>query len=154
MAGKKEGSKMTDKTEAPSKKKEKAGDEVAEQEFMRFVEKMDLDIEPEMLNDEDKAALILNRRRFMRAIKAGSLVVDEDGIPTFTPVKSENKNPITFYEPTGASLMAMDRKKEGADVGKMFAIMSDFTKQNQAVFAGLLTSDLNVCMAISTLYLG
>lgn len=146
---------MNDKIETPPEAtKEKTGDEVAEQEFARFVDKMDLDVDDSMLNEEDKGALITNRRRFIRAIKKGALVVDEDGVPTFTPVKSENKNPITFFEPTGASLMAMDRKKEGADVGKMFAIMADFTKQNQAVFASLLTSDLNVCMAISTLYLG
>ena len=143
-----------DLSSSEDKEKSKTGDDVAEAEFNRFVDKMDLDVDDTMLNDEVKAALVLNRRRFLRAIKAGSLVVDEDGVPTFTPVKSENKNPIIFHEPTGASLMAMDRKKEGADVGKMFAIMSDFTKQNQNVFAGLLTSDLNVCTAIATLYLG
>ena len=122
---------MAEKADKPEAKKPKAGSEVAEEEFLRFVDMMNLDIDDTMLNDEDKAGLSLNRRRFLRAVEAGSLVVDAEGIPTFTPVKSKLRDPIVFYEPTGASLMEMDRKKEGADIGKMFAIMADFTKQNQ-----------------------
>ena len=135
-------------------KSTKIGREVAEQEFQRFVDLMNLDVEESYLNDEDKAGLATNRHRFIRAVEAGSLVVDESGIPIFTPQKSDHCDPITFYEPTGASLMSMDRKKEGADVGKMFTIMADFTKTDQGRFAGLKIADLNVCMAISMLYLG
>lgn len=140
--------------DAKTPEKKKTGTDVAEVEFQRFVDYMNLDVEDSYLNDEDKAGLATNRHRFIRAVEAGSLVVDEDGIPTYTPQKSDDVTPIVFYEPTGASLMAMDRKKEGADVGKMFTIMADFTKTNQGQFAGLRISDLNVCMAISMLYLG
>ncbi len=139
---------------SPEKKSGKIGSDVAEQEFQRFVDLMNLDIEESFLNDADKAGLATNRHRFIRAVEAGSLTVDESGIPTFTPVKSDNVEPLTFYEPTGASLMAMDRKKDGADVGKMFTIMADFTKTNDKRFSGLRVSDLNVCMAIAMLYLG
>lgn len=132
----------------------KVGPAPAELEFNRFVEVMNLDVEEEYLNDEDKAGLQLNRRRMLRAIEDGSLVIDGNGIPVYIPQRSDNTEPITFYEPTGASLMAMDRKKAGADVGKMFSIMADFTKTDQGRFAGLKTSDLNICMAIATLYLG
>lgn len=134
--------------------KKKAGTEVAEVEFNRFVETMNLDVQDSALNDEDKTSLALNRRRMLLAIEGGSLVIDGNGIPVYTPQRSANCEPITFYEPTGASLMAMDRKKTGADVGKMFTIMADFTKTDEKRFAGLKVSDLNVCMAIATLYLG
>lgn len=132
----------------------KVGPAPAELEFNRFVEAMNLDVEEEYLNDEDKAGLQLNRRRMLRAIEAGSLVIDAEGVPIYTPQRSDNTDPITFHEPTGASLMAMDRKKAGADVGKMFSIMADFTRTEQGRFAQLRTSDLNVCMAVATLYLG
>lgn len=138
----------------PKEKKSKAGSEVAEVEFNRFVEAMSLDIEESSLNDEDKAGLALNRRRMLLAIETGSLVIDMDGVPTYTPQRSENRESIIFYEPTGASIMAMDRKKAGADVGKMFTIMADFTRTDDKRFANLKISDLNVCMAIATLYLG
>lgn len=145
----------TTKLETPPEKKSgKIGSDVAEQEFNRFVDLMNLDVEDEYLNDEDKAGLATNRHRFLRAVEAGSLTVDGDGVPTFTPQKSDNCEPIIFYEPTGASLMAMDRKKEGADVGKMFTIMADFTKTDQNRFAKLKVGDLNVCMAVAMLYLG
>lgn len=134
--------------------KSKVGPAPAELEFNRFVEAMNLDVEDEYLNDEDKAGLTLNRRRMIRAIEAGSLVIDGDGTPIYTPQRSDNTEPILFHEPTGASLMAMDRKKTGADVGKMFSIMADFTRTEPGRFAGLKTSDLNICMAIATLYLG
>lgn len=134
--------------------RKKVGPAPAELEFNRFVAAMKLDVEEEYLNDEDKAGLQLNRRRMLRAIEDGSLVIDGDGIPIYTPQRSDNTEPITFHEPTGASLMAMDRKKAGADVGKMFSIMADFTRTEQGRFAGLKTSDLNVCMAVATLYLG
>ncbi len=137
-----------------SKPGSKAGPVVAEFEFMRFVDAMNLDVQEEYLNDEDRAGLQLNRRRMLRAIEDGSLVIDMDGVPTYTPQRSDNTSPITFWEPTGASLMAMDRKKTGADVGKMFSIMADFTHTEQGRFAQLKTSDLNVCMAVATLYLG
>lgn len=133
---------------------DKVGQEVAEEEFMRFVDLMALDIDPSTLGDEDKAGLALNKGRIIRAIKNGSLVINENGEPIFTPIRSAKTHPITFYEPTGAAIKEMDRKKLGADVAKLFVVMANVTKTNEVVFSNLRMGDLNVCMAITLLYLG
>ena len=135
-------------------KRDKVEAEVAEQEFMRFVDTMGLDIEEGSLTDEDKAGLNTNRNRMLTAIKKGSLVINENGEPIYTPQRSENVTPLLFAEPEGAALMEMDRKKAGADVGKMFVIMGSVAHVPQGTFAKLKIGDLNVCMAITTLYLG
>jgi hypothetical protein len=69
-------------------------------------------------------------------------------------VKQGDGDPITFYEPTGASLMAMDRKKKAEDIGKLYATMADMTKQPIKRFAGMKYRDLKVCIAITSLFLG
>lgn len=135
-------------------KKDKVDKVVAEQEFMRFVDTMGLDVDEGSLTDEDKAGLNTNRSRMLKAIQNGSLVITENGEPLYTPQRSENATPLLFAEPEGSALMEMDRKKAGADVGKMFVIMGSIAHVPQGTFAKLKIGDLNVCMAITTLYLG
>jgi hypothetical protein len=72
----------------------------------------------------------------------------------YTPRRSKDIGDITFREPTGATLTAMDRKNQGEDVGKMFATMADMTGTTAKTFAGMQMSDLKVCMAIFNLFLG
>ncbi len=133
---------------------DKIAKEVAEQEFDRFVESMALDVNPSDLDAEDKKSLDQTRDRVVSAIQNGSLVVNDEGEPTFTPIRTKNMDPITFYEPTGSCIQAMDRKKKTEDIGKLFAAMGDITKSHANVFSKMKMSDLKVCMAIATLFLG
>jgi len=132
---------------------EKIGADVAEQEFQRFADAMDLDISPEPMDDEDRAGFEKQKRRIIRAMVAGALVIDEDGQPVFTPQASDSA-PVTFHEPDGAALMSMDKRKKGEDMGKMMAIMGAITKTNAKTFSAMKQRDLNVCIAITTLFLG
>lgn len=133
---------------------EKVAKEVAEQEFKRFVDCMQLDVDPVDMDDDDRKGFDMQKRRIMTAIENGSLTINDNGEPTFTPQRTENAEPITFYEPTGASLMAMDRRKKNEDVGKMYAIMGDITKTHANTFSKMKMADLKVCQAITTLFLG
>jgi hypothetical protein len=126
-------------------------EEVAEQEFDRFVELMDLDLECE--DEEDAKALAKQKSIIIKAIKNGSLCVNDNGEPIFTPRRTDTPA-ITFHEATGASLMAMDRKKKGENVGKLYATMADISKTPAKVYANMKKSDLNVCIAVTTLFLG
>ena len=128
--------------------------EVAENEFKRFVELMDLDIDVNTMDDEDKQNFEPLKKRIVNAIMNGSLTINDNGEPTYTPRRSKDAEPITFYEPTGASLMAMDRRKKNEDVGKMYAIMGDITKTHSNVFAKMKMADLKVCQSLVTLFLG
>lgn len=133
---------------------EKIAKEVAEAEFNRFVECMDLDVDPADMDEDDRKGFNQQKDRVIAAIQSGALVISDKGEPTFTPQRSNDAEPITFYEPTGASLMAMDRKKKTEDIGKLYAAMGDMTKTHANVFSKMKMADLKVCMAITTLFLG
>ena len=128
--------------------------EMAEVEFNRFAEAMDLDVDTATMNAEDLEGYEQQVGRVIRAIQKGSLVINDNGEPVFTTQRGEAQRVITFYEPTGASLMAMDKKKKSEDIGKMFSTMADMTKSSDKWFAQMKHPDLKVCLAVTTLFLG
>ena len=128
--------------------------EVAEKEFDRFVEAMDLDVSTDGMDQEDKSSLSQQTGLIISAIQSGDLVINDSGEPVYTPKRTKDAPAITFYEPTGASLMAMDRKKKSEDIAKLYATMADMTKVSAKTFATMKMPDLKVCMAITTLFLG
>lgn len=134
-------------------KEPKVSKEVAEQEFERFADAMDLDVDTTGMDQEDVNAFNRQKSRIIRAMMDGALVINEEGEAVFTPQRnaSKHKDAITFHERTGASLMAMDGKKKGHDVGKTYAVMGDMCKVHPGVFAGLAGSDIKVCEAIFAL---
>ena len=133
---------------------DKIAKEVAEQEFNRFVESMDLDVDPADMDEDDRKGFNQQKDRVITAIQSGALVIKDSGEPVFTPQRTNDADAITFHEPTGASLMAMDRKKKTEDIGKLYAAMGDITKTHANVFSKMKMADLKVCMAITTLFLG
>lgn len=130
----------------------KVAAEVAEAEFVRFVESMDLDVETSRMSEEDRQSFDAQKTRIVRAIMDGCVVVNEKGEPVFRP-RSGTPSEIVFHEPEGAALMAMDNRKKGHDVSKMFAVMAEQTKQPATVFAKMPMRDLKVAQAIATLFL-
>ena len=127
--------------------------EVAENEFARFVELMDLDLEPDGMDADDAKSLDGFRRVILRSIQRGDLTVTDIGEMVFTPTVGESI-PITFGEPTGASLMASDNSRTGKNVAKMFAVMADLTGCSATKFAQMRQRDLKVCQAITSIFLG
>ena len=127
--------------------------EVAEQEFNRFAEEMDLDLDISSMDAEDLTAFNKQKNRIIRAIERGHLVINENGEAVYTPNNNRSKHadPITFHERTGASLMAMDGKKKGHDVAKTYAVMADMCKVHPNVFAGLAGTDVKICEALFAL---
>lgn len=127
--------------------------EVAEAEFQRFAEAMDLDVDTSRMDVEDLSAFNKQKSRILRAMESSALVVNEKGEAVYTPQRPESKHrdAITFHERTGASLMAMDGKKKGHDVAKTYAVMGDMCKVHPGVFAGLAGPDIKVCEALFAL---
>lgn len=127
--------------------------ETAEHEFDRFVEAMDLDLDTSQMDQEDYNAFMKQKRRIIRAMEKGSLVINENGEAVYTPSnhKSKYTDPITFHERTGASLMAMDTKKKNHDVAKTYAVLAEMCKVHQNVFAGLVGNDVKVCESLFAL---
>jgi len=129
----------------------KVAAEVAEAEFERFVEAMDLDVDPAGMDDDDKRSFESARRRLLKAMMAGQLVVNEQGEPVYSPGFGD---PITFHEPTGATYMAMDQKREGHNFGKTVATLAEMTRLPATRFSKMANRDFKVCSAILGLFLG
>ncbi len=126
--------------------------EVAEAEFERFAAAMDFDLDAKAMDEDDRKAFAATRRIIVRSLEQGHLVVNEKGEPIFTP-QLDDVAPITFFEPKGLSLIAMESRKKGEDVSKLFASLASMTKQHPSRFAKMSQRDLRVCMALATLFL-
>lgn len=131
----------------------KVAQEQAEQEFDQWAEDMDLDLDVSEMDAEDLTAFSKQKRKIVKAITLGSLTFSESGEAVYTPSnkKSKCQEPITFFERTGASMMAMDGKKKGHDIGKTFAVMGEMCKVHPSTFAGLVGIDGKICEALFSL---
>ncbi len=128
--------------------------EQAQADFDQFVEKMDLDLDTEDMDPEDRTQFEKQQKKILKEIMRGNLVINDNGEPVYTPHRTDGvTDPITFYEPNGAVLLMMDKKKAGQDVGKMYAIIGAMTHQNAAIFSKLKGTDYKVCSAIASLFL-
>lgn len=127
--------------------------EQAEQEFNQWAEAMDLDLDETLMDEDDMRGFMRQKKRILKAVQNGSLVFNDDHEAVFTPQhrNSKTKDPITFHERTGASLMAVDRKKKGHDVARMYAVLADMCNTAPQTFAGLAGEDVKVCEALFAL---
>lgn len=132
----------------------KIAEDVAQIEFDRFVDLMDLDISDDFLDNDEKKDLAELKRKFTTSVQKGELLVLENGEVSYTPQRSEDKTIIVFSECTGAALQAMDRRKKSEDTGKLFAAMGSITHTSAATFSKMKMYDLKVCMAVTTLLMG
>lgn len=141
---------MNEENKIPAPPRNKISKDMAEIEFQRFVDSMDLDIDETTMNDEDKDSFLIQKRKLISAIEKGYLVINENGEAVYTPQKSDVGS-LTFHERTGASILAMDGKKKNQDIAKMYAVMADMCKVSAKTFANLKGVDIKTCEAIFAL---
>lgn len=129
---------------------QKISTEVARQEFDRWVDAMDLDLNEADMDEKDLGNFKKQKRRIISALEAGALVINDRGEAVYTPQNpaSAHKEPLTFHERTGASLMATDGKGKNQDVAKTYAMMADMCGVNAKVFAGMVGVDAKTCEAL------
>jgi hypothetical protein len=127
--------------------------EVADSEFERFAESMDLNLEQSGWDAEDKKSFETVKATFVRAVMRGNLIVNDKGEPVFTP-QLEPRTPIVFHEPDGAAIMAMDLAKKGHDAAKTMNVLAAMTKEPPTRFSKMPNRDLKVCQAVMQLFLG
>lgn len=128
--------------------------EVAESEFDRFCDDMDIDSDIAKMSEEDAKGFNSQKEILIKAFMDGRLVLNDDSEPVYTPKRSGFQNPLTFREPTGADLMAMDRKKDGQSIGKMFSMMDSVTKSVPGTCSKLKGPDLKAAQAVMSLFMG
>jgi hypothetical protein len=133
---------------------EKVAFDVALAEWYRWVEAMGLTekVTRKTNNVEDLASLEDVKHRMLVAIQIGSLSINESGEAVFTPT-SGNTAPITFPEPTGTDVQAMDRYKKDHAITKLHGFLASVAKQPLPRFQSMKKRDLDVCEAIGVLFL-
>lgn len=134
---------------------EKVSPDFAEQEFNRFVDLCYLDCDEKDMNAEELEEFSKVKRRITKAIQRGTLVINDDGNPVYTPLlNNEEGKSIIFSLPGGADLMASDKVKKVEGIKGLFSIMQSLTKTPTGYFAKMYKNpDLNVCIAITNLFL-
>lgn len=123
--------------------------EAAEAEYVRFCADNDIQLPQDEDGDKAKATII-------RALESGRLVFPPDGdvVASYT-LKShpDSIDVVNFHEPTGATLSAMDRRKSGEDVQKLYSAMADMTELPAKAFNRMRYVDVKVCIAITSAFL-
>ena len=135
------------------KEENKVSEEFAEEEFNRFSEEMDLDLDTSEMDTETIDAFNRQKKRLINALMNGSLIINDAGEAVYTPRKEKSgyKEAITFHERTGASVMAIDSFKKNQDIRKTYAIMASMTELPSNVFSKLVGVDIKTCEAIFAL---
>lgn len=127
-------------------KEYKISREIAEQDFDRFCEKNRIDNDVDDFSEEDQKAFDEHKKRIVKAIMKGEMVINDASEAEFCGVK--------FKTPKGRVLLAMDRSKKGQDMKAQFEVMADICEVPAATFSKMDSVDVKVCMAVTALFLG
>jgi hypothetical protein len=128
----------------------KVASEVAESEFERMCDahRIKHDVE----RDEAELAEWQGiRAPIVRALMEGTLIVDEGGLPTYTPAGGGKS--ITFHKATGATYMALETYAASKNIQNMAAAMAEMTHVPVGTFSALEALDFQVCMRLGKLFL-
>ena len=98
-------------------------------EFERMVDELELRADPDAddLTREERLELRNLIATVTTGIKKQAISIDEYGLPTLTPVRSDKLGPLTFNETGGQALLQSDKRGNGQDVAKTFATIAGMT---------------------------
>jgi hypothetical protein len=135
---------------------EKITRELAEQEFMSYCEANDIDCDESAMNEEDATAFKPIKESFIKACRAGRVVVDgkniEYTISSFSP-EGYAGNKLTIGRPNGNAMLAMDGYKDTQSMHKLQAYASAITGKETKYFSNLDNCDWMFVRNIATLFL-
>jgi hypothetical protein len=142
---------MSTVTPITAQRKAKIAREVADAEFVRLCEahRIEHDIERDEAELAEWTAL---KGSIVRDIMAGTLIVGEDGNPTYTPPGSSKG--LTFRKATGATYMALETYAGGKNMQNTVAAMAEMTHTDKGEFSRLDAPDFQACLRIGKLFLG
>lgn len=132
-------------------KKGKVAREVAEQEFARLCEANRVDHDTADLTEAELAEWSELREGIVRDLERGTLIVGEDGRPTYTPPGSAKA--VTFYAPTGATLMALETYAGARNISNLIAAMADMTRTDRGEFGKMPARDVQACARLAKIFL-
>jgi len=128
-------------------KTNKVAPEMAEQEFDRMCDSLDIDLE--VTNDEDARSLEAQRGKVVKAITSGALTIGDDGLPTLT---TREGAALAFKMPTGATLLEADKAPAGQDQRRMYLLIGALTNGKFAP-SKCTVKEVGVLMALTGLFM-
>lgn len=130
--------------------------ETAEDEFQRFCDAWEIDIDESSLNEDEKLDIQKFKRQIIKSIRLGRLCFNSDESLTYTfsekSVRQSGQN-IIIKRPKGAAYLGMDQFKDQASAHKTYSILAMMTGKAISFFADIDGIDLKPLQAIMTLFL-
>lgn len=126
--------------------------EVAEAEFEKLCALRRIDTDPTDWNEKEVESFAKIKGAILKAIQAGTLIVEENGNASYTPPVPGAKT-LTFRRATGASFMSTDGVAKDKDVAKMGAIITQMTGCPPGDPSKLEAPDFNFCTKLVNLFL-
>lgn len=130
--------------------------EQAELEFDNWREACDIDFDLSELSDDQQALIAGTKRRFIKAMCAGRLEVNDDELLYTISEKSPEGfagKQIKIKNPGARLRLAMDGFKENQQAEKEIAGMSAITGQDVGFFRRVYTTDFNLIEGIMALFM-
>ncbi len=129
----------------------KIAKEVAEVDFLRMCDAFRIDHDTSELSEEERTEWDDLRGTLLRDLRAGTLVVAEDGKPTYTPPGAPKG--LTFHPPTGATIMALETYAGQKNIANLVAAMADMTRTDRGEFGKMNARDFQACARVAKLFL-
>jgi hypothetical protein len=145
-------------SDSETKDKYQVDIETATDDFNRFTDAWEIDVEESGLNNEEKIDIKKLKRQIIKAIQLGRLCYnqEDDSIQyTFSDksqVTEANKT-ISIRRPKGSAYLSIDQFKDNQDTHKMYNILAMMSGKPIQFFANIDGIDLKPLQAIMTLFL-
>jgi tRNA(Ile)-lysidine synthase TilS/MesJ len=128
---------------------------LAEQEVINYCEANGFEHEEEDMNDEDKSDFIKIKKRFIKTIDDGRLVVDGENLIYTVSERSSSMagKKITIRRPIGKDFLSMDGFKETQSMVKFQSFLASFCDIKGSDIARLDLLDRKFLQDIGALFL-
>lgn len=130
----------------------KVAKEAAEADFARLCVLRRIDTDEDGMTPKEIESFAGLRTKVVKAICAGTLVVEEKGGVIYTPPVADPK-PITFRMAKGSTFMAMDDGKAKGEQHQMVAMIADMTGWSKGDLSKLDAPDYVFCTNLVNLFL-
>lgn len=134
-------------------------EEVAIDEFMRMAERWNIntslvedDIDLADIDDDDRTQvkaiwLVIDE------IRSGVVSIDSDDLTPIVKAKTEDEEDVVIkFKKPGGELKAMDQRKKGQDVSKLWAVIAQWGRITPVTYHKLQPFYKNVCQALFYLF--
>jgi len=119
--------------------------EMAQQEFDRWADEMDLEFETDIMGEETLDDFNFNRRKICRSLQRGDLIINAEGYAEYTPRIVTIDKPLVWKQLSGKTIAVVDGKKKNESVKKTFHAMAKLTGVHHSVFENMTGIDRKVC---------